>query len=496
MSLDNFALVKNGVTRRTSSWDRTGGNRDCFLDLKPGQIVTLLSEEGGPGIINHLWLTFREYHESGHDTVARDLVIRMYWDGATVPSVEAPLGDFFGLGHGLSPSSFYYPRKYTVQSLPVAIGGNERAFNCYWPMPFHQSARIEIFNNGLRTLRLLYFHVDYELGEQPKEAGLFHAAFGQHSELEGQIPGSENDYFNLDGKENLVLLETEGRGHYAGCFFYVDSDAESWWGEGDDMIFIDGDPMPTINGTGTEDYFNNAWGYNSAFCQPYYGAPLVEKRSDGGSFTSLYRFHIPDPIRFQKKIKVTIERWWSSRKTNAVSYVVFWYQQTPITARTPLPQGEANHPLRRIKDPEWLGTDKNLEIPLPSLEVQVRNMGFKVDPVSFIGGWDDLNSVGGLAIITKGRTFRLPLHLPKEGTYRVEVKPLYKLLSGNLEISLNGCSPVTVEKQTPYREADGPFILVGETTTQSKMIELTFNADEIAPLHRIRLSLLESPGEF
>ena len=200
----------------------------------------------------------------------------------------------------------------------------------------------------------------------------------------------------------------------------------------------------------------------------------------------MYRFHVPDPIRFQKHIKVTIERWWSAKKTVNVSYVVFWYQQAPVTSRAPLPQSEDNSPLY----PEWVGDAKEFEIPVPALEVPVRKLGFEAETVEFIG-WDCLHTKGGLLITTKGKEVKLTLPVPKAGTYRVEVKPMYKLLSGTLEMSINGGSPLGIEKYSPYREADGPFVNLGEVAAESQTIELTLSAAQAVPLHRIRLFRLE-----
>ena len=491
--IDDYALITNATSRRASSWDRAGGNIDAIPDIEPGQTVTLL-DTAGPGKITHLWMTMTEYDHSGHDTVLRDMVVRMYWDGATVPSVEVPLGDFFGLGHALPPSTFYYPRNFAINSMPVTVGGSERAFNCYWPMPFHKSARIEVCNNGLRTLRLFYFHVDYELAPQPANSGLFHAAFGQERALKGQIPGTEEEYSNLDGRDNLVLLETVGCGHYAGCFFFVDCSGDAWWGEGDDMIYIDHDPMPTINGTGSEDYFNNAWGYNRAFCHPYYGAPLVEKRPDGGSYMTLYRFHIPDPIRFKKHLKVTIEKWWSQQKSNAISFVVFWYQQTPVTTRSALPRGVENHPAGRVVDPTWHISGQEIDLSVPALEVPLRARGVDVHVIEFIDR-DCLHSKGGLLLITHGQKLGIPLVIPEDGWYRVEVKPLYKRIVGMLALGLEGLPAVSIAQQTPDREADGAYVNLGETQARERKIMLWVMADTIAPLHRIRLTRLHRAAD-
>ena len=182
MNLQDLARITDGKSRRSSSWDRTGGNIDCLTDLAPGRGATLLNT-AGPGKVTHLWITVMEY--ANHPTVFRDMVLRMYWDGSPVPSVEVPLGDFFGLGHALPPP-FYARLNYQIMATPIMVGVNERSLNCYFPMPFHSSARIELYNNGRRSLKQLYFHVDYELGEQPAACGLFHAVFRQEKEVRSQ----------------------------------------------------------------------------------------------------------------------------------------------------------------------------------------------------------------------------------------------------------------------------------------------------------------------
>jgi len=416
----------------------------------------------------------------GHDTVLRDIVLRIYWENSPTPSVEVPLGDFFGLGHTLPPP-FYEKLRYTVGSAPVTVGINERAMNCYWPMPFHKSARIEVFNNGEHTLRQIYYHVDYELGAQPTDAGLFHALFRQEKEVQAQ------DWINLDGKENYVLLETEGRGHYVGCFMYIDATAGGWWGEGDDMIFIDHDPMPTINGTGTEDYFNNAWCYHHSFSFPYFGCPLLEKRSDGGSYVTLYRMHVPDPIRFSNHIKVTMEHCWDKGRTNSYTTVAFWYQDKPVSSRPALPAGKANHSLRHGEPGQQSSAYPEVAVPL--LEIPLRKNGISVRSVMVIG--QEWLRGGALSIDTEGREVEIPIAVPQDGIYRVEVKPVYALIDDTMTLRAGNGTPVKVKKQTFKREDDGPFLNLGEAVAQAGELKLLVSGNPTAPIHQIRLRKLD-----
>ena len=493
MNLDNLARLRTGKSRRTSSYDRTGGNLDALTDLAPGESAVLL-DITGPGKITHLWLTLMELPE--HDTMIRDMVLRMYWEGNAVPSVEVPLGDFFGLGHAL-PAQFYEKHKFTISSAPTTVGDSERALNCYWPMPFHRAAKIEIYNNGARTLRLLYYHVDYELGEQPADSALFHAAFRQELNLPGQVDTPE--YVNLDGKENFLMLETEGRGHYVGCFFYVDTDKGGWWGEGDDMIFIDHDPMPTIYGTGSEDYFNNAWGFRHPFTFPYIGAPLLVKRPDGGEYTTLYRFHLSDPVLFATHLRVTMEKWWEKTKRNCFTCVVFWYQDKPIAVREPLPRGAANHPRRHLLAPDerWSWGDEAQHeagrIHFYGLEETFRARGLACRTVSKIGvSFLYFWGVGtGLLLETNGTDLEIALPVPREGRYRVELKPIYAFIQGTITFWLPGGSKVEARHQILPNEDTGAFLDLGEAQSSGGEIRLGIRTVGEAPLHGATMTRID-----
>jgi hypothetical protein len=489
MSLEDCFLIRDATTHRASSYDRTGGNLDFITDLAPGEAAVLL-DTPGPGKITHLWMTLAE--SPVHDTVLRDLVLRIYWEGAAIPSVEVPLGDFFGLGHGL-PGQFYQRRKFQVVSAPVAVGQNEKALNCYWPMPFRRAARVEIYNNGPVTLRLLYYHVDYELGPQPENAGLFHAVFRQSKDHAGQM--DDASYTNLDGRENYVLLETEARGQYVGCFFYIDANLGGWWGEGDDMIFIDHAPLPAIYGTGSEDYFNNAWGYGEPFSFPYYGAPLLARHA-GGEFTTLYRFHLPDPVHFKRHIKVTMECWWLRTQAANLSSVAFWYQDKPVAARKPLPAGRGNHPHLHPLPPEdrFRHGDGG---PAPgqtrvgsyALEEALRSAGERLRMVSVVNG-EVLQIFGGSGLVleTGGREVAIPVPVPEDGRFCVEVKPVYALLEGPMTLRVEGGETLVAEPQTAAREDDGPYLNLGEAVARDGGLQLQVWAPRVVTIQAILLT--------
>jgi hypothetical protein len=489
MGLEDCFLLRDATSHRASSYDRTGGNLDFITDLAPDATAVLL-DTSGPGKITHLWMTLAE--SPVHDTVLRDLVLRIYWEGASVPSVEVPLGDFFGLGHAL-PSGFYRNRKFQIASAPVAVGQNDRALNCYWPMPFHHAARVEIYNNGPLTLRLLYYHVDYELGPQPPQAALFHANFVQSKNHSGQMP--DERYTNLDGRDNYVLLETEGRGQYVGCFWYIDQNLGHWWGEGDDMIFIDRSPLPAIYGTGSEDYFNNAWGYGEPFSYPYYGAPLLAKHTEG-EFTTLYRFHLPDPVHFKTHLKVTLECWWLRTLTAHVSSVAFWYQHQPLATRTALPIGRANHAVAHPLDPldyfqhgDGGPAPGQTRVGCYALEENLRTAGERVRMVSVVNG-HGLGIFGGCGLVleTHGREIATPIPAPSDGRYRVEVKPVYSLLEEPMTLRLEGGEPMTFSHQPLPHEDDGAFVTLGEVEARNGNFLLHLSAPRVATIQAILLT--------
>lgn len=490
MNIANLARITGHRSRRSSSWDRTGGNNDNVSDLAPGATQVLLDTDG-PGRITHIWMTYFEY--PGHTTVLRDMVVRMFWEDSKVPSVEVPLGDFFGLGHALPPA-LYYKREFTLTASPITVGSNERSFNSYWPMPFHRHARIELHNNGERSLRSLYFHVDHELGPQDPDDGLFHAVFRQETELASQ------HWMNLSGRDNWVLLETEGRGHYVGAFLYVDCRTSGWYGEGDDMIFIDHDPKPTINGTGTEDYFSNAWCFAKPFSYPWYGMPLIEKRPDGGSFHTWYRFHGPDPVRFDSHIRVTIEHQWGdpivsfagAPGTNGYASTAFWYQDRPIPRREPLQHGTANHPRRHP------GIEGDVPAPVlnvPALEVPLRRLGLEVATVFWVPGWLDeqewLRSGGGVRVRLDGRRVEIPLRLERPGRYRIGIQPIPHLCHASARFALAGGDPVAPQAETLRRQSDADWVRLGEISCPEGIAILVLTSDGWAALQGIRAVRLD-----
>jgi len=344
-SLNDIAKLRPDSVkrRRISSYDESGDNRD-WIDIKPGE-TAILGEFEGAGCITHIWCTcacpLTRYS-------MRHAILRMYWDGETEdkPSVEVPIGDFFGLGHG---------KRKNFVSLPLQMSPNKgKGFNCWWPMPFSQSFKITLENDNLKSFRI-YFYIDYKVYEDgfPDEAdyGRFHAQWHRENpppvkkiDENGQkITKLNPNRFNLFGVKNTEpltynykILEAKGKGHFVGCHLDIDNRTFmpwfiNWPGEGDDMIFIDEDidrNTPTLYGTGTEDYVNQAFCPTETQSAPYHGTILPGGFNWYGKIT-YYRYHIEDPIYFNKRIIATIEHGHDNHRADDWSSTAYWYQTEP-----------------------------------------------------------------------------------------------------------------------------------------------------------------------
>lgn len=313
---------------RASSSDPTGRNDDSRR-IEPGATLTLLDTDG-PGTISHIWFTIattENYH-------LKKIVLRVYWDGEATPSVETPVGDFFGLGLGVYNS-------WQSQMLSV---GNDKAMNSYFPMPYGRHARITVTNEGKQPVGDFYYNIDYRTYARPLAAGTlyFHAQYRQAQPNRGVA----NDWLrnqdtsknpNLTGENNYVWMEAQGHGQFVGVTMSVLQNQDLWWGEGDDMFFIDGEKSPSIAGTGAEDYFLGAWDFGGhPFSYPLYGAPIVGDEL-AGSRSSVYRFHLDSPIPFSKSIKATIEHGHANYRSDNYYSVAYWYQAEPHAPYPALP---------------------------------------------------------------------------------------------------------------------------------------------------------------
>jgi hypothetical protein len=315
---------------RSSSADVTGRNAD-FKTVPPGETVTVLDTDG-PGVISHIWFTIND-QEPYH---LKRIVLRMYWDGETTPSVETPIGDFFGLGLGTY---------HNWQSEMLSVG-SVKALNSYFPMPYRHHARITVTNEGKQKIGSLYYNIDYRTESHPLPADTvyFHAQYRQAQPNHGWTDdwttnGTPlvNDKANLDGKDNYVWLDAKGHGQFVGVTMSVLQNQDMWWGEGDDMFFIDGAKSPSILGTGSEDYFLGAWDFGGQpFSHQLYGAPVVGEEL-AGSRSSVYRFHLDSPIPFTKSIRATIEHGHANHRSDNFYSVAYWYQAEPHAPFPALP---------------------------------------------------------------------------------------------------------------------------------------------------------------
>jgi hypothetical protein len=328
--LSSLPDAKDYVQHRSSSYDRSGGNGDA-RSIAPGATLTLL-DDAGPGLLTHIWFTIAS-DDSRH---LKALVLRMYWDGEATPSVEAPVGDFFGLGLG---------DYHLYQSIPLQVSA-DKALNCFFPMPFQKHARITITNEGSIKTDAFYFNIDYRAYNKPLPADslYFHAQYRQASPARGWTSDWKsngdaivNDKKNLNGEGNYVWMEATGRGHFVGVTMSVLQNQDQWAGEGDDMFFVDGEKLPSINGTGSEDYFLGAWDFGGhAFSYGLYGAPVVGEEVAGGR-SSWYRFHLDSPITFSKSLRATIEHGHANVRSDNYFSVAYWYQTEPHAAFPMLP---------------------------------------------------------------------------------------------------------------------------------------------------------------
>ena len=319
-----------------------GSNRDNFR-VAPGATHVLMDEKG-PGVITHIWITFLgpepQDWAPGGAANHQEMLLRIYWDGRAKPGVEAPVGDFFANCFG---------KRKEVISLPVVVEDAD-SYNCFWHMPFHKSARVEIVNQSAKPIALLYYNIDWvEKPSLPDDTPYFHAQYRQEYPVE-------------QGKD-YVVLDTKGKGHYVGTVLAVRTRSPAWFGEGDEKIYVDGEAKPSIWGTGTEDYFLSAWGLKTT-STPYFGVPYFDQWGIVGGHTSAYRWHVNDPLVFNTGIKVTFEHFgwiapdenprnkstsWNERQDDYAS-VAFWYQtgEPTFSARAPHARERALPSLERV----------------------------------------------------------------------------------------------------------------------------------------------------
>ncbi len=342
MNLGNLSRLSNAETRSISAENMNGERgmgavgtdgaaASCarelgegwkvspFIMLKAGTVTTVADIEG-QGAIQSIWLAA---------STNNNFIIRMYWDGQENPSVESPVGAFFGqcFDHNVNTATGEFP---VLNSVPVLVAPN-RGMNCYWEMPFRRRAKITVENRSSGDSPL-YYQINYTLTDVPEDCAYFHARY----RLERPV-----EY----AKEYTVIDGISGKGHYIGTAMGVGLNGSGgWWGEGEIKFYIDGDrKYPTIAGTGTEDYFGGAynWDVNGKY-NTYSGAyaGMHGVFQPDGLYRSqqrfmMYRWHIMDPIRFEKDLRVTIQDLgWRSEgrylaRRDDIYTVAYWYQTLP-----------------------------------------------------------------------------------------------------------------------------------------------------------------------
>lgn len=317
MAIPNPSEPKPAASARAADDLGQGWKVRPFLRVNAGQTVTLMDVDG-PGIIQHIWMV---------EGLGRAHVLRFYWDEEAAPSIEVPAPDFFAVGH----------EKFARVNSQAVVVNPRNAMNCYWPMPFRKHARITFTNEADQDLTLLAFQIDYIETKVPANAAYLHVQWRRGNSSE------ENPYVILDG--------VRGQGRYVGTFLAWTQLSKGWFGEGEIKFFLDGDTQfPTLCGTGTEDYFCGSYGFPESYSTAYTGTVLPSNDAEVPSYWSLYRWHILDPICYEKDLRVTIQAlgWGSDGKykklSDDIASTAYWYQAEPHAAFPTLPALEQRRP--------------------------------------------------------------------------------------------------------------------------------------------------------
>lgn len=396
-ALNNLMYKQDFRAYRESSANPDLSKNGDNVSVGPGETIEL-GNLTGPGIINHIWMTI----SSSDPFYGRSMVLRMYWEGNEKPSVETPLGDFFGVGHGAHAD---------FESSPISTSSFGRSRNSFWKMPFLQNAKITLTNESQEYSANVYYYLDWEKHNSlPKDILYFHANYKQ------QFPATQGDY---------TLLDIEGKGQYVGTIFSNQNMDIGWFGEGDDRFYIDGEENPSLRGTGTEDYFGDAWGFRQ-FHRDYYGVSLWEGYFPGDR-TTAYRWHIEDPIPFEKSIKVAMEHRGSiytdkasmlsgfAERPDWISSVAIWYQTEPTELKETIP------PIAERIAPYKVLTPKDLKIKaFPKMLLNESEDEFYFTPV-----------------ISQGY-IKFIFNVEKEGTYQISANITHNMFSSVFKVSLDG----------------------------------------------------------
>jgi hypothetical protein len=405
--IPDLARMQSFEARRTSSTNADLLSNDDAKRPIPGETL-VLAALNGPGVITHIWMTGSN-SEYGWPRLFR---LRVYYDGSPVPSVDVPIGDFFGVGHGL---------ERVVDSQMVRVSSAGRSRNCYWPMPFRRSCRITVTNEGRLRPASFYYHVDWKkVRALPPGTLYFHALYQQ------AIPAAAGALYNL--------LNIRGRGHYIGTVLSVVQTQPGWFGEGDESFYIDGDTYPTLHGTGTEDYFGDAYALHVS-AGSYAGTTVADGAGTGARMTA-YRWHIPDPIPFRHSLRFGFEhagfvlrsdgsvKATFDERPDYFSGVAFWYQEG-IASGLPVPPYGA----RRLPH------GNALRIPAEKLAEHARGQQGTAEFRSSAGQGRGLLWFSPRA---SGGELEVPFEIPRDGRYELLLMFASGPAFGRFEVSLDG----------------------------------------------------------
>jgi hypothetical protein len=442
---DPFGLTRLkpwGAYRSSSNNPDPDSNDDSKRPI-PGE-TTVLADLRGPGVVTHIWVTVAD-SEYGWPRLLR---LRVYYDGSPTPSVDAPLGDFFAVGHGLERG---------VASLMIRDSSSGRSRNSYWPMPFRQSCRITVTNEGRRRVSNLYYHVDWaKLPALPPDTVYFHARYRQ------ALPATAGRRYEI--------LSVKGRGHYVGTVLSVIQAEPGWFGEGDDRFYVDGERAARIEGTGTEDYFNDAWSLRVAD-GPYTGVPVADGEGVGARMTA-YRWHLVDPVPFTRSLVFNIEHvGWTYNADGSVrsaaeerpdlfSSVAFWYQDGIATDQPDLPYGPGRLPH---------GQARQIEVEDSIADVTTEGGTASVQREVFWG--KDLLFFEARG---PGSKIHVPLDVPAAGRYEVTAQVAHAPDYGTYEVLLDG-KPVDEAGQREHEP--------GATTATATRFDAYFSEVYVAEDH-------------
>ncbi|HNY03739.1 MAG TPA: DUF2961 domain-containing protein [Bacteroidales bacterium] len=443
VSPGSLPYLKQSKLIQVSSSDSTGGNKDR-ITLAPGRKKTILYADG-PGMIVRIWFAI----DSRDPYFLRRLVLRIFWDNEERPSVEVPVGDFFGCGWNYVP--------YSTQYLGMTSGG----YVCYFPMPFERSARIEISNETRQEAEGFLYHIEYQKFEAalPSDVAYFHAQWNRN--------------IRTDNDSNYVLLHAEGKGHLVGMNLSVQSySGRLNFLEGDEMIFVDGEKRPSVRGTGTEDFFSAGWYFNQGvFTAPYSGL-LVKDESLGR--ISGYRLFIMDPIPFKKNLRFTFEHGHGNEVIADYSSTVYWYQMEPHRPFPIFPVAGRRIPLRIVK-PVRMFEAERLRLNTSGLKTRVMDMS------------DEGPDWGGDAqVLIEGKangTFSAEIGSLEEQDYRMTLYYTRGPDYGDAEVFINNVSIGTLTGYSPSLLPDGTLDY-GNIHITGSSLNLKFVISGKAPLSK------------